>query len=288
MDTIIRDVLAAGSVCVIVAFMISVIANIPRLKSYLPAFLQYRHLIAELVSRDLKVKYRRSVLGIIWSILNPLFMMLIITIVFSNLFRITIENFAAYYITGMLIFGFVNEAAMASLSSILGAAALIKKVYIPKYVFPLQKCLFAFVNMLFSLIAVAIVYLILQIELKPTILLFFVPMLYAAIFVLGLGLILSALDVFFRDIQHLWGVWATAWFYLTPILYTPDLLPGFLQIILKFNPMLYYVDYIRDVMMYGTLPGLQENLICAGFACLFLLIGFLVFKKSQDRFILHI
>jgi ABC-2 type transport system permease protein len=288
MGITIEDVLAATGACIVAGLIIGILVNIPRLRSYLPAFMQYRHLIITLVSRDLKVKYRRSVLGIVWSILNPLFMMLIITAVFSNLFRITIENFAAYYITGMLIFSFVSEAAMASLTSVLGSASLIKKVYIPKYVFPLQKCLFAFVNMIFSLIAVAIVYLILKIELQPTILLFFIPMLYAAVFAFGLSLILSALNVFFRDIEHLWAVWASAWFYLTPILYTLDLLPDFLQVILKFNPMLYYVGYARDVMMYGTLPGLQENLICAGFSCLFLLIGLLVFKKAQDKFILHI
>ena len=288
MDLTVEDFLAGVSLVLLTAIVVFAGVSLPKLKRYLPAFKQYRHLLLTLVSRDLKVKYRRSVLGMLWSILNPLFMMLILTAVFSHVFRIEIENYAVYYITGALIFNFVSEATSSSMTSIISSAALIKKVYIPKYIFPFQKCIFSIVNMLFSLIAVAVVYVIVQFPLQPTIILFFVPMLYAAVFALGLSLMLSALDVFFRDVGHLWSVWIVAWMYLTPILYPLEILPEFVQMVLKFNPVYYFVQYARDVMMYGVVPGLQQNLICAGFAGFFLLLGLLIFKKSQDRFILHI
>jgi ABC-2 type transport system permease protein len=285
---VIEDFLAAISMILLVITLVLALISLPKLKRYLPALKQYRHLLLTLVARDLKVKYRRSVLGVLWSILNPLFMMLILTAVFNSLFRIQIENYAVYYITGALIFNFVSEATSTSMTSVINSAALIKKVYIPKYMFPLQKCIFSIVNMLFALVALAAVYLIEQFPIQPTIVLFFIPMLYAAVFALGLSLMLSALDVFFRDIGHLWSVWVMAWMYLTPILYPLDILPELVQSVLKFNPVYYFVQYARDVMMNGVIPGLQTNLICAGYACLFLLLGLLVFKKTQDRFILHI
>ena len=285
---VVEDFLAGISLILLVITLALALVSLPKLRRYLPAFKQYGHLLLILVSRDLKVKYRRSVLGILWSVLNPLFMMLILTTVFANVFRIQIENYAVYYITGAMIFNFVSEATSSSMTSVISSASLIKKVYIPKYMFPLQKCIFSIVNMLFTLTALAAVYLIVQFPIQPTIALFFIPMLYAAVFALGLSLILSALDVFFRDVGHLWSVWVLAWMYLTPILYPLDILPDLVQTILKFNPVYYFVKYARDVMMNGVVPGLQENLICAGYACLFLLVGLLVFKKTQDRFILHI
>jgi ABC-2 type transport system permease protein len=288
MEFTIEGILAIAGTVVTAACLIGVIILIPWIRRYLPAFLQYRPLLFSLVSRDIKVKYRRSVLGLLWSVLQPLFIMLIVTAVFEHVFRVKIENYPAFYITGVLIFNFVSEATSLSLTSINGAASLLKKVYIPKYIFPLEKCLFAFVNMLFSLIAVAIVYFFLRTPIQPTVLLFPLPMLYAALFSLGLSLLLSAAVVFFKDIAHLYAVWITAWMYLTPILYSLDLLPEFMQTILKFNPLVYYVGYMRDVMLYGVVPGFGDNMICLGFALVTLVVGLFVFKKSQDSFILYV
>jgi ABC-2 type transport system permease protein len=280
-------IMAIISAVVIAATLVATLVMLPKLKTFWPGFSKYRHLLMMLVSRDLKVKYRRSALGFLWSILNPLLMMLVLTAVFSNLFG-RMEDFPVFYITGAFIYTFVTEATSGSLGSIINSSNLLKKVYIPKYIFPLEKNIFAFVNMLFSLVAVAIVYMILRAEIHPTILLFFVPMIYAAIFAFGLSLILASANVFFRDITHLWGVWTTAWMYLTPIIYPMDILPGFMQAILKFNPLVYYVEYARSVMIYGTIPGISQNLICLGFGVTTLLIGLIMFKKTQDRFILHV
>ena len=271
---------------IIIVFCLFIYRN--SFKSYYDVFKKYKSLLTNLIERDLKVKYRRSVLGLLWSILNPLLMMLVITAVFANVFKFDIKDFPVYYITGAWIFNFVSEATTLSLTSIIGAAPLIKKVYIPKYIFPLQKCLYSFVNMLFTLIAVAIVFLILQIQIHWTVLLFPIPMIYAFVFSLGLSLILSSVNVFFRDVGHLYSVWITAWMYFTPIIYPISALPSVMISILKLNPLYYYVEYARDILIYGNIPSLQQNIICIGFALITLILGLLLFKKTQDKFILYI
>lgn len=258
------------------------------IKGYLFAFNKYKALLKNLIERDLKVKYRRSALGIMWSVLNPLLMMLVISAVFANVFKFNIKDFPIYYITGAWIFNFVSEATSTSLTSVIGAAPLIKKVYIPKYIFPVEKCMFSFVNMMFSLIAVAIVYIIFQVKLHITVLLFPVIMIYALFFSIGLSLILAAFNVFFRDIGHLYSVWVTAWMYFTPIIYPVSALPEVMIKIIKINPLYYYVNYARDIMIYGRVPTLEQNLICIGFSALAMICGLLIFKKKQDKFILYI
>jgi len=276
------------SIIVIIELIIGVIIARNKITAFMPAFKKYRYLLLDLVERDLKVKYRRSVLGFLWSILNPLLMMLVITAVFSTVFRFDIKDFPVYYLTGVLVFNFVSESTASSMTSMLGAAPLIKKVYIPKYIFPLQKCLFAFVNMLFSLVAVAIVYLIVQADVHWTIILIPIPMLYAFVFSLGLSLILAAVNVFFRDVGHLYSVWITAWMYLTPIIYPISALPSSMVVFLKLNPLYYFVEYTRDIMMYGNLPTFEQNVVCIGFSLISLIIGLFTFRKFQDKFILYI
>ncbi len=258
-------------------------------KPYLQKFYRYLPLVSNLVSRDLKVKYRRSVLGYLWSVLNPLLMALVINLVFSKMFRFQVEYFATYYLIGSLIFNFVIDCTSNGLMSVISAAPLIKKVSIPKYIFPLQKCAFAFVNMLFGIVAVLVVMLIQGVPFRPTMLLFFVPMIYAAVFSYGMSLILAAMAVFFRDIQYLYSVFTQVWLYLTPIIYPADILiENGLGFVLKLNPMYYYTSALRNVMMYGTLPTLTDHIMCIFFAVVALLAGLAFFKKMQDRFILYI
>lgn len=279
---------AFGIPLIILSIIYLLIFYKEQIKIYIIGIKKYKYLIQDLVTRDVKTKYRRSALGIIWSVLNPLLMMLVLTAVFSNIFRFDIKDFPIYYLTGSLIFNFVSEATSFSLTSILSAAGLIKKVYIPKYIFPLEKCLFSFVNMLFSFIAVIVVFLILGIEPHWTIALFPIPLVYSFIFSLGLSLILSTLNVFFRDTGHLWSVFVTAWMYVTPIIYPMSILPVWMVNVVYLNPLYYYVEYFRNVMVYGIVPTVEDNLICITFSMITLLIGLVVFKKKQDKFILYI
>ena len=251
---------------------------------------KFMPLLKNLVSKDFKIKYRRSVLGVAWSVLNPLFTMLVITTVFGKLLKIQVENFATYYIVGFAIWNFFSEATSNSLSSILSSAPLIKKVYIPKYIFPIEKCLFSLVNFFFTLIAVIIVMLFQGVVPSVTAILFPIPVIYCFIFVCGVSLFLSAATVYFRDIQHLYGVLLTMLMYLTPIIYPLEILKDYTFVlrIVQLNPITHYVEYFRNLVMYNTIPGLKENLICLGISLFSLLFGALVFKKAQRKFILHI
>lgn len=245
-------------------------------------------ILASLVSKDFKLKYRRSILGILWSVLNPLFMMIILSVVFSYFFRFQIEHFPVYLILGQTIFGFMNDGTSSALISIIGSSSLIKKIRINKIIFPLEKVAFALVNFCVSLIAVFAVMLFFQI--MPTWNVFLLPWLVAMLFVftLGVGLILAALAVFFRDIIHLWSVFITAWTYFTPLFYPVDILPAWAIPIMQCNPMYYFVNYFREIMLWGTTPGIAENLICLGFALGFFLVGVIVFKLTQKKFILYV
>ena len=264
------------------------------MKAYLQTFARYRHLLMDLVARDLKVKYRRSALGFLWSVLNPILMALVISVVFSKMFRFQQAYFASYYLTGALIFNFMSEATSNSLTSVISGASLIKKVYLPKYIFPLQKTVFAFVNMLFSLVAVIVMMLIDGVPISWTVVLFPIPMLYVFVFTVGLSLLLSTLNVFFRDVGHLYSVFITAWMYLTPLIYPESLLTEVklgsftLMSIVQFNPMYYYVTYFRRVVMDGIVPGLKVNLLCIGCSLFFLVLGVWAFKRKQDKFILYV
>lgn len=251
---------------------------------------KFSPLLINLTSRDFKVKYRRSVLGVLWSVLNPLFTMLVITQVFGHLLKVSVPNFATYYIVGWSIWNFFSEATSLSMGSILGGASLIKKVYMPKYIFPLEKCLFALINLAFSLIAVIAVMLIQGVYPTWTALLAPLPILYCFVFSVGFGLILSAMTVYFRDIQHLYSVLLTVWMYLTPVIYPVSLIEdnAFMNTVVHLNPLFYYVDYFRNVMMYGVVPSLVDNLVCIGIAVISLVIGGFVFSKAQKKFILHI
>jgi ABC-2 type transport system permease protein len=248
-------------------------------------------ILQQLVSKDFKLKYRRSVLGVIWSVLNPLLMMIVMSIVFTSFMKIgaeTVRCFPLYLIIGNTVFQLMSDSTNQGMASIIGAAPLLKKVKINRYVFPIEKVLFAAVNFAFSMIAVVIVMVWFRIAPSPTIVLFPLALLYLMVFSAGLSLALSALSVFFRDVMHLWGVVITAWTYLTPLFYVVTALPETMQHLMKFNPMYQYVTYFRDIILDGVWPSLTQNLICLACALVSLLVGYLIFHKNEHRFILYI
>lgn len=244
--------------------------------------------IESLISKDFKLKYRRSFLGVMWSVLNPLLMMLVLTAVFSTFFRFQIENYPFYLILGNTLFAFAMDGANSAMCSILESESLIKKVRINKIIFPVEKVLFQLINFAISLIAVAIVMAVLQIP--PTFNLLALPLLllYVTMFSLGLGLVLSALAVFFRDVLHIWSVLQTLWMYATPLFYPVDILPAWMMQLEAFNPMFHYVMYFRDIALWGNLPSGGENLVCFAMAAITLAVGILVFQKTQRKFILYV
>ncbi len=257
----------------------------PRAYSHL---LNYLPLTKELVKRDLKVKYRRSILGYLWSLLNPLLTMCVMSYVFSTLFKSTIPNFPLYLICGQTLFNFFNESTTMAMHSVIQNASLIKKVYIPKFIFPLSRVLSSFVTMSFSLVAILLVILFTGADIYWTILLFWVPLLFLFVFCCGIGLILSSLAVYFRDVTHLYGVVTMLWMYLTPIFYDLSFLPADVQQVIGWNPLYHYITFFRSLILYGQLPGLEVWLYCTICGAVALAVGLLVFKKLQKNFILYV
>ena len=258
------------------------------MRSHLENFMKYRPLLYELVARDVKIKYRKSVLGVLWTLLNPLMMMTILSIVFSNLFRFDVENYSLYLLAGQILFNFYNESTSGSMTSILGNAALIKKVYIPKYLFVVSRIASSSINILSSFCALILVMLFTRTELHFTMFLVVIPLAYLVFFSLGIGMMLAALTVKFRDIMHLYTVFLTALMYLTPIIYPIEMLPGWVRVIVNLNPLTGILNIFRSVMIYNTVPSISQFLISFVIVCVTLVLGFWVFYKQQDEFILNL
>ena len=249
---------------------------------------KYFPLLKELVLRDLKIKYRRSVLGYLWSLLNPLLMMCILSIVFSYVFRFDIPNYPLYLIIGQVMFGFVSESTTAAMYSVIGNASLLKKVYLPKGIFPLARVISSFVTMLFSMVAIFIVMIVTQVPLRATLLLLPIPMFFVFIFSLGVGFMISSVTVYLRDMFHLYTVFTTAWSFLTPIFYHISIVPDEFKWILFWNPLYYILEYFRSIILYDTVPSFEETMICFLVSAGSLLLGSAVFKKLQNNFLLYI
>lgn len=252
-------------------------------------FFKYKDLWLQLVARDIKLKYRRSFLGYLWSVLNPLFVMVIMTIVFSTMFKRNIENFPVYLFTGKMLFDFMSTSTNQAMTSVTGNAALLKKTYVPKYIFTLAKVTSCMIDMVFSFGALLLVMVGTKAEFHITFLLLPTVVVQIYIFCCGLGFFLAAMNVFFRDIQYIYNAIITAWLYLTPIFYPVETLPANVQFVVKgLNPLYYYVAQFRDLIYYGRIPG--PRVLWGGWIIAFIMLAFglMVFKKRQDRFILYI
>ena len=255
---------------------------------YIENFKKFRPLLNELVSRDVKIKYRRSVLGVLWTLLNPLFMMIVLSVVFSNLFKFDIENFPLYLLSGQVIFNFFSDATNNSMGAIIMNGSLIKKVYVPKYLFVLSRVISSFINLMASFTALILVMLAMRVELHWTSLLAFIPLALLVAFSLGVGLILAAIVVKFRDIMHLYSVFITALMYMTPVIYPMSILPHWMKIVVYMNPITNYLVMFRNVMLNNRILSLWELVLGVVEAIVALVLGLVVFYKKQDSFILNI
>lgn len=259
-----------------------------RIAVIVSGFRKYKNLLYELVIRDIKIRYRRSVLGLFWTVLNPILMMLIMTVVFSNIFRFEIENFPVYFFAANILFSFMTESTTNALHSITGNGNLIKKIYVPKYLFPMSNIFSSVINLLASFMAMLLVMLLTKVPFHLTLLFAPIILAYIIVFSLGLGMILSTIQVFFRDTAHIYGVLTMAWMYLTPIFYPESLLSEKLNYVLTFNPMVHFIRYMRDIVLYQSIPSFSQNLTCFSISGATLLIGVILFYRKQDKFILYI
>ena len=254
---------------------------------YIQNFKKFQPLLNELIARDIKIKYRKSVLGVLWTLLNPLCMMIVLSIVFSNLFKFDIEYFPVYLLSGQLIFNFFSESTTNAMSAIIANGPLIKKIYVPKYLFVLSRVFSSTINLLASFTAMICVMLAMRIELHYTVFLVILPLFFIVVFSLGVGLVLSAITVKFRDIMHLYSVFVTALMYLTPVIYPMSILPDWLRPIVLYNPITNILLMFRGVMLYNSLPSVSSIVIAVIECIVMLALGLYVFYKNQDDFILN-
>jgi len=249
---------------------------------------RYGYLLKQLVWRDFRVKYKASVLGMLWSFLNPLLTMVVYYFVFSALFRSNIEYFPVYLISGIILFNFFSESTSLGLTAIVGNSSLITKVYMPKYIYPLSKVLSSAINLCISFIPLFLVMLITGIPFSKSLLLLPWVIGFLILFSVGVSLFLSAMNVFFRDTQFLWGVLITMWNFLTPIFYPESIIPEKFLPVYHINPLYQIVYFMRSIVLGGVSPTPITYFYCLAACLIVLVIGLLVFRKSQDRFALYL
>jgi ABC-2 type transport system permease protein len=274
-----------------------------RLITSLKVFRQYLYLLQQLVVRDFKVKYKRSMLGVLWSVLNPLFTMIILYVVFSAFFNrpsMGIPNYSVYLLSGIVLYNFFSESTNLSIGAIANNFELLTKIYMPKYIFPLSKVLSSAVNFIFSLVALYIIVIVQAIMGKVPFtwanLLLPYDLICMLVFCIGMGLVLSCVTVFFRDVFYVWGVVLTAWMYLTPIMYPLSMVEGtkysfnrhLLVQIMQVNPLYQFINYARTILLYGKVPTLSQHFYVLAWAVVMLVFGLLIFRSKQDKFVFYI
>ncbi|WP_194843461.1 ABC transporter permease [Paenibacillus sp. B01] len=250
--------------------------------------INYRELLSELVKRDLKIKYRRSVLGVLWSILNPLLFMLITTMIFSTMFKNQIQNFPIYFLTGQIMYAFFAESTSMAQMGVLGNGSLIKKVYTPKYIFPLSKIIFSLVNTCYSLLAILIIFIIMGYSITLTALFFFIPILLLFIFSTGVGLFLSCMTVFYRDLLHIYSIILSLLSFFSATFYPIEIIPYPYRTFVEYNPVYVYIHYLRSLLIEGQFPDLTQNILAVAYSMVSLIIGFYIFNKNENKIVLHL
>ncbi|HBU12173.1 MAG TPA: ABC transporter permease [Clostridiales bacterium] len=244
----------------------------------------YRMMIGSLVKKELIARYKGSVLGFLWTFINPLFQLIIYTVLFSVIMRSGIDNYAMFLFVGLVPWLFCATSLTTGSMSVVMSAGLVQKIYFPRMVLPIVSVTANFVNMLLSFVIVFIALIATGVGIAPVAAMLPVVMIIEYFFVLGLVLIFSGLAVYFRDLEHILGIVTMAWMYLTPILYTVDMVPPALQTFMKYNPMTGVILSYRNVLYYQTMPEFDMLLLTVVYAAIFMVVGYFVFQRLQRKF----
>ena len=259
------------------------------IKRHLNNFLRYKYLLFELVKKNIKLKYRRSYLGILWTLVEPLLTMIVLTLVFGTLFGKDDRTYPVYILCGRLLYSFFSSASKAGLKAVSGNAAMIKKVYVPKYIYVVAAIISNFVTFVISLIVLVGVAAVLRVEPTWHIVEGLIPLVILFVMTLGIGLILATLNVFFRDIEYIWSVLTMLIMYASAIFYTTDRVintgNGW---VFNVNPIYMCIANFRNAVLYGTAMNVDYCIHSAIFAVLSVIIGSVLFYKEQDKFILYV
>lgn len=238
--------------------------------------------IKQLVTREVKRKYARSYLGIVWSVLNPLMSMAIMSMIFSTMFRRSIENFPIYYLTGNIFWQMFSGATNSAMTALVDNKTLLMKVKMPKQTFVLARVYTALTNFGYTCIAYLLMLVIFRIELSWTIVLFIFPVIFTLLFSMGIGYLLSILYVFFGDIKHLYSVVLTLWMYLCAIFYPVTQLSEQMQRIIGMNPLYVFIDFARQCVMYQIVPEPMQWIKMIAWGVGMFGFGYWFFKHNEN------
>jgi ABC-type polysaccharide/polyol phosphate export permease len=246
----------------------------------------YRSLIYQLTRRDVLTRYKRSLLGIAWTMLNPLGMMLVLTIAFSEIFRFDTQySYAAYVLSGLMAWNFFSQTTTAAMVNLVWGGGLLHRIYIPRTSFALAAVLTGMVNFLFSLAPLLLVMLITRVPITPAFLLFPFPLFLLACFALGVGLLISTIAVYFPDVAEMYAIAVLGWMYLTPVIYPEAILPeAYRYFVTHLNPMYYLIRLFREVVYLGQVPAWEEIFPALLVSLVTLLVGWLVFTRKAGEF----
>lgn len=264
-------------------------------------FKKYRNLLGELTKKNVKLKYRNSWLGILWSFIQPLLHMIVLSVVFGNILgrkSDAIICYPVYIFTGRLLFSFFTSSSKQAMTSFRRNQAIIKKVYVPKYMYPLSSILSNFVTFAISILCLICVWIFFKttgiqgghgLTLTPYVLLCWVPMLILLIFSTGVGLILSVVSVYFRDVEYIWDVFTQLLFYMVPIIYHfSKIKTPWIRYVIKLNPLYSMIELFRHCVLYGQLMSWKLLLYATVVAVMTLIIGIWFFNKKSDDIIFHL
>ena len=244
---------------------------------------RYRNLILQSVRRNLVIRYKRSVLGVAWTMLNPLGTTLILTFVFSNVFG-GVSQYAPYVLSGLLCWTFFSQTTSDSMANLIWGEGLLRRIYVPRTVFAVSAIGTGLINLAIGLVPLLLVMLLTGMIPQPCALLLPIPTLFLAMFALGVGLLLSTVAVYFADTVSMYAIALTAWMYMSPVIYTLERLPQQFVWIIKLNPMYYLINLFREPIYYSQVPTLSEFLVAGAIATITLLVGWWVFTAKSDEF----
>jgi len=249
---------------------------------------QRRDLVLALVARDLKVRYRRSAIGFAWTMLQPLLTMLVLTVVFSSIFRFDVANYPVYVLSGLLFWNFFQQGTVAAMSSLRGNAQLLQRLPVPRWIFPLATVLAGLVNLVLALLPLLAIVVLTGHPVRPSLLFLPVAIVLLGAFTLGIALLVSPLAVFFADVVELIGVALMLLMYLTPVIYPMSILPESYRWLIRFNPMRSLLEVFRDPIYHGKLPPLPHLLVATALGVALLAIGVALFRRFSDRIPFHV
>jgi ABC-type polysaccharide/polyol phosphate export permease len=252
--------------------------------------LRFWPVVQNMVTQELRVRYQRSILGFLWTLLNPLLMLATLCVVFSHVFRTELKNYPLYLMAGMVPWSFLSTCLNDSAVCIIVNEGLIRKIYLPKLVFPLSRVLIGLVTFIFSLGAMFL--LLWPLGARPSLSMLFLPMVIGlfATFILGLSLIVATANTFFRDFGHLVSVFLQAWYFVTPIIYPVDgeTFPESAQWMFRLNPAFYFVELFHDILYSGQWPRLGLLAVATVIATASLGVGYAIFKSHEDKMVFRL